>query len=48
MNHLDVASEKEFTNIDPVTHEPKVTLVEFIRNQGRPVRAVYMDRVPRE
>ena len=40
MDHLKVASEMEFTNIDPETHEPKVTLVEFIRNQGRPVRAV--------
>ena len=48
MDNLDVASEKEFTNPDPVTHQPKVTLVEFIRNQGRPVRAVNMYRVPRE
>ena len=48
MDHLDVASEKEFTNPDPETNEPKVTLVEFIRNQGRPVRAVNMYRVPRE
>ena len=36
-----VGSQIEFTNIDPETGEPKVDVIEFIRNQGRPVRAVY-------
>ena len=39
MDHLELASEKEYTAYDTLGN-PHVTVVEFIRNQGRPVRAV--------
>ena len=41
MDHLGVASEKEYITYDTLEN-PHVSVVEFIRNQGRPVRAVYV------
>ncbi|MBO4574907.1 MAG: hypothetical protein J5708_06260 [Bacteroidales bacterium] len=39
MDHLELASEKEYIAYDTLGN-PHVSVVEFIRNQGRPVRAV--------
>ena len=39
MDHLDLASKKEYIAYDTLGN-PHVSVVEFIRNQGRPVRAV--------
>ena len=39
MDHLGLASEKEYLTYDTLGN-PHVSVVEFIRNQGRPVRAV--------
>ena len=41
MDHLGLVSEKEYITYDTLGN-PHVSVVEFIRNQGRPVRAVYV------
>ena len=41
MDHLGLVSEKEYITYDTLEN-PHVSVVEFIRNQGRPVRAVYV------
>ena len=40
-DHLGVSSEKEYITYDTLGI-PHISVVEFIRNQGRPVRAVYV------